>query len=1475
VKIFLKMKKLLQILVLIIGVNTFAQVGINTTTPDASSMLDISATDKGILIPRMTAAQKTAIATPATGLMIYQTDGTSGFYYFNGTFWSSIGGGSEIQKFGNILRNTSDLTNDNFVIGSVQMDEDTSISTDDNRMFFNKTKGAFRAGNSNNGANWNNANVGNFSTAFGYNAKASGDSAVAMGNSLTASGNYSTALGNSNTSSGTNSTAMGRLTTASGIFSTAMGFNTAAQSYNETTLGRNNTDAASPNATTFIATDRLLTVGNGVDSSNKSNALTILKNGNTAIGNINPTEKLDVDGKTKTINLQVTTATAPTIGQVLTATDVVGNMSWQTPTVTSEIQKFGNLIRNTSDLTNDNFVIGSTSMDDVAGANDDNRMFFNKTKGAFRVGGQVNNYWNNSNVGNLSFASGSDTSASGAISTAMGDGTIAIGSTSTAFGNGTIASGDTSTAMGINTTASSYGATAMGFGSQASGDSSTAMGSGSSATGEASTAIGSATLASGLVATAMGAGSTASGNISTAMGYSSTAQSYAETAIGQYNTNAITPNATTFVATDRLLTVGNGTTPTTKSNALTILKNGNTAIGNINPTEKLEVDGKTKTTNLQVTTSTVPAIGQVLTATDVNGNMSWQTPTSITPSEIQKFGNIVRNISDLTNDNFVIGSTSMDNLTGINDDNRLFFNKPKGAFRVGYAAGTAWDNSNVGTYSFASGYNTRATGINSTTIGNSSTASADSSTAIGAFVLASGSRSTAIGTSTTASGTSSTAMGCNTTASGFFSTAMGYYTTASGSISTAMGIGTKTSGSLSTAFGSNNEAFSYGETVLGLGATNYVTVATDQTNIAYMSPLDRLFALGNAFDVNGDGAIQNIERSNALTILKNGNTAIGNINPVEKLEVDGKIKTINLQVTNGAALNKVLTSDAIGNATWQTPAAVGTTETASNGLTKTVNDIQLGGSLTANTTITQDAAESLSFNNNGTANTIINLQNTGDLDIQDDGTTAFFVRDDANVGIGTNSPTTKLDVNGKTKTTTLQVNTTSVIGQVLTATDVVGNMTWQTPAPAVNTAWGLLGNIGTTQGTNFIGNIDDKALEFKVNNIRAGLISNSIGSNTFLGYSSGVVNAGTNNVAFGSNTLQSNTSGSSNSAIGIGALANNTTGGRNTATGIFALSTNAIGASNSAFGTVTLANNTTGNNNSAFGDSALYSNVTGSRNIAVGNGSLQDNTADSNTAVGLFALTSNTTGSTNSALGDGALYSNLSGLQNDAFGFNTLSSNTTGSFNTAMGHGAIGSNTIGSQNTALGNAALNSNVSGNNNVAVGISSMYLATGSFNTVVGSNAAGNLTTGNNNIVIGVNTNVASPTANHQLVIGNAIYGTGINVLTSTKIGIATNSPNTTLDVNGNFALRSSGALVATIAAADITKSYIRYSGTTTFNTIVAGLQQGQILIIEFTANVTVTDNTGNLRLNGNFIATVDDTLQLIWNGSNWIELQRSAN
>jgi len=76
--------------------------------PDPSAMLDVISTDKGVLIPRMTETQRDAISSPSTSLMIYQTDGTQGYYYYTGSLWKTM----------NASKDTLYLSN-SFPVGSI------------------------------------------------------------------------------------------------------------------------------------------------------------------------------------------------------------------------------------------------------------------------------------------------------------------------------------------------------------------------------------------------------------------------------------------------------------------------------------------------------------------------------------------------------------------------------------------------------------------------------------------------------------------------------------------------------------------------------------------------------------------------------------------------------------------------------------------------------------------------------------------------------------------------------------------------------------------------------------------------------------------------------------------------------------------------------------------------------------------------------------------------------------------------------------------------------------------------------------------------------------------------------------------------------------------------------------------------------------------------------------------------------------
>ncbi|HRS54719.1 MAG TPA: hypothetical protein P5250_08450 [Bacteroidales bacterium] len=113
---------ILTIIICISSINNiFAQggVAINTTgaAADPSSQLDINASDKGILIPRLTTAQKNAITNPANGLIIYLTDSVTGLYYYDVNKWKLVGNNAS-DNLGNHTA-TQSLNMNNFNILNV------------------------------------------------------------------------------------------------------------------------------------------------------------------------------------------------------------------------------------------------------------------------------------------------------------------------------------------------------------------------------------------------------------------------------------------------------------------------------------------------------------------------------------------------------------------------------------------------------------------------------------------------------------------------------------------------------------------------------------------------------------------------------------------------------------------------------------------------------------------------------------------------------------------------------------------------------------------------------------------------------------------------------------------------------------------------------------------------------------------------------------------------------------------------------------------------------------------------------------------------------------------------------------------------------------------------------------------------------------------------------------------------------------
>lgn len=105
-----------SIAMLMLSQTLFSQgVGINNdnTNPDPTAILDVKSTDKGMLVPRMSTGQRTAIVGPAVGLLVFDLT-TNGFWYFNGTVWVQISSGISNQTL-SLTGTTLSISNGNSV----------------------------------------------------------------------------------------------------------------------------------------------------------------------------------------------------------------------------------------------------------------------------------------------------------------------------------------------------------------------------------------------------------------------------------------------------------------------------------------------------------------------------------------------------------------------------------------------------------------------------------------------------------------------------------------------------------------------------------------------------------------------------------------------------------------------------------------------------------------------------------------------------------------------------------------------------------------------------------------------------------------------------------------------------------------------------------------------------------------------------------------------------------------------------------------------------------------------------------------------------------------------------------------------------------------------------------------------------------------------------------------------------------------
>ena len=200
-----------------------------------------------------------------------------------------------------------------------------------------------------------------------------------------------------------------------------------------------------------------------------------------------------------------------------------------------------------------------------------------------------------------------------------------------------------------------------------------------------------------------------------------------------------------------------------------------------------------------------------------------------------------------------------------------------------------------------------------------------------------------------------------------------------------------------------------------------------------------------------------------------------------------------------------------------------------------------------------------------------------------------------------------------------------------------------------------------------------------------------------------------------------------------------------------------------------------------FGNSIIIGNnqtgsvLTGTLNNATANTGLGYHvmrlitSGDANTAMGSETLQNLTTGGYNTSMGHRAMQDCTTGNQNTAVGFHALQNSTTASDNTSIGAYTIAKSTSATQLTAVGKSGLHNVTTGSYNVTCGGGALYwLTTGTYNTALGRSTGQTLTTGSHNTLLGEQANVSSASSSYRTVIGKSAVGSYNNSCTIGRAG-----------------------------------------------------------------------------------------------------------
>jgi hypothetical protein len=682
---------------------------------------------------------------------------------------------------------------------------------------------------------------------------------------------------------------------------------------------------------------------------------------------------------------------------------------------------------------------------------------------------------------------------------------------------------------------------------------------------------------------------------------------------------------------------------------------------------------------------------------------------------------------------------------------------------------------------------------------------------------------------------------------------------------------------------------------------------------------------------------------------------IGTSAPTEKLQVNGRTKTTYLQLTDGAGSGLLLKSDANGNASWvgaSSAVLAGTglsysgstlnsvwTQTGSYIFNNTADRTGIGtnapnskmevastdgNSLTISSTTTD--ATNLYLKNSSIGNSTIRWTGPSNSNGQQKllfitpGNDATMTLDqfENRVGIGTVSPTTKLEVSGTTRTTDLQITSNASNGYILQS-DASGLGTWTALNSAITAGTGLSwsgstlnsawtensGDVYRTGGNVGIGtNLILAKLHVSSSANTVGLMESSSNtgtwhtlSNTSTGgtdwnlISTGSANSeGAGNLLFRGNGNVRMTLQSSSGNLGIGTTSPSARLHVFNATGsssITVQSTNSnatVNINNAGSGyesAMALFSNSSqrwsfGKSNTAEGGSDAGSDFFINRYNDAGTFQSQPVVIKRNT--GFMGINQgnpgqqldvngniNISSSNGYYIGSSKVLS-ITGSDNLFAGVSAGAANNTGSSNTFIGKTAGQSNTGGNDNTALGFAALNSNTTTSFNTALGSGAGVFSTGSNNVLVGYGAG--VLSGSNNIMIGFSAG-GTESGNNKLYIDNSNTSSPLIYGDFSKDSMSVNG---SLHIDGAMGLRVKASQVAGTNNPNATGGiWIYASGSGTIDLTGAAYTDRVLIILNNTGATRTISSYRDLANTAQTTIANNISLWLVHDGTNWRQIK----